>query len=828
MSYQPFLVSDLKEGLVNGVEPWILPDKAYPRMSNMFSYDGAIQKKGGNNLIGRLGIREEDLVVGAAGVTVVNMTLTWFPIEPGTLVITDGTTIFTDDGVGGFTITGGAGTVNAPTNYTTGVIDITFTNAAATITALYYVAVGNNSMVMGLKSLELDISVDYDLIAFDRLKSYKYDNTNERFENIATYKTSGDEINWTGSDSDFFWTTNFEEGFWATNNIAGGHFYAITAITKAAAAVITIGVHGFVNGDRVYINHVQGMTQINNQIGTITATAATTITVNINSAAYGVYTSGGIVWSIEKTKSTAGDGIRWYDDTNGWINFAPALSSVGVPSILQGCLMIIPFQSRMICFNTIEGITYAGNKRHSNRIRWSAVSRAAVTPYVALSFPALSGITTSASDSWYEQPGRGGYFDLPIEEEIVSVSYLKNSMVIYCEKSTWRMDSVGLIDEPFKFTKINSELGSESTFSTVPFDKETITVGSNAISTCDIANVVRIDDKIPELVFGFHNDESGNKRVHGIRDFYNSVILWTYTDASFENNGVQSVLKYPNRELIYNYKDNSWAVFKNYYTCYGHYRRGSDLTWGGADFTWASADITWDSHSAQSLFPYIVAGNTNGFVFEIQDVDHKDAPSANDTFYVIQDVSAANPAILIVRNHGLINGDHVHITGVNGVTNINDNIYKVADAADNSLSLIDVNGTPFEATGAYTYGGYVTVIDNFELVTKNFNPFYTDASKVKVGFIDLLLDNTTNGEITLELYTDTNSTDYIDIPISLVDIKATTTNKFWYRAFINVACQSFSFKLKYNETQIFDKQNNEENVKLHGWIFYAAPIGRLV
>jgi len=67
----------------------------------------------------------------------------------------------------------------------------------------------------------------------------------------------------------------------------------ITAITQASSAVVTIGAHTMLVNESVYFAAVAGMTQINGQRGLITAIAATTITVAINSTGYGVYTSAG-------------------------------------------------------------------------------------------------------------------------------------------------------------------------------------------------------------------------------------------------------------------------------------------------------------------------------------------------------------------------------------------------------------------------------------------------------------------------------------------------------------------------------------------------------
>lgn len=70
---------------------------------------------------------------------------------------------------------------------------------------------------------------------------------------------------------------------------------AITAITKAASAVLTVGANSFIVGESVQVSGVVGMTQINGMRALITARDTTTITVAINSTAFNPYTSGGVV-----------------------------------------------------------------------------------------------------------------------------------------------------------------------------------------------------------------------------------------------------------------------------------------------------------------------------------------------------------------------------------------------------------------------------------------------------------------------------------------------------------------------------------------------------
>lgn len=69
---------------------------------------------------------------------------------------------------------------------------------------------------------------------------------------------------------------------------------AITGITQAAPAVVTVVGHGYVVGDPVYLTLVGGMTQISEQLYVITAVTANTFTLaGTDSTAYSAYTSGG-------------------------------------------------------------------------------------------------------------------------------------------------------------------------------------------------------------------------------------------------------------------------------------------------------------------------------------------------------------------------------------------------------------------------------------------------------------------------------------------------------------------------------------------------------
>lgn len=87
--------------------------------------------------------------------------------------------------------------------------------------------------------------------------------------------------------------------------------YAITDITKASSAVITLGSHLMVVGESVQISGVSGMIQINNQRALITAKDATTITVAIDSTLFSTWTSGGIIHTRPQAGETVTAGFEF-------------------------------------------------------------------------------------------------------------------------------------------------------------------------------------------------------------------------------------------------------------------------------------------------------------------------------------------------------------------------------------------------------------------------------------------------------------------------------------------------------------------------------------
>lgn len=78
-----------------------------------------------------------------------------------------------------------------------------------------------------------------------------------------------------------------------------GSAQAITGVTQAANALITVTSHGLVVGDRVYIRTGVGMAQLDTwSAQVLTTPTANTFTIDVNTTDYTAYTSGGNIFKV--------------------------------------------------------------------------------------------------------------------------------------------------------------------------------------------------------------------------------------------------------------------------------------------------------------------------------------------------------------------------------------------------------------------------------------------------------------------------------------------------------------------------------------------------
>ena len=548
----------------------------------------------------------------------------------------------------------------------------------------------------------------------------------------------------------------------------------------------------------------------------------------------------------------AADPIR-YTDGATWTSFAPLITSS--TSLFQ-CLMIIPYYGRLLAFNTWEGTTSSGaalSQNYFNRCRFSQL-----------------GDPTDQTNGWrVDIFGRGGSLDAPVNEQIVGAIFIKNTLVVDFERSTWQLRYVGEYGNPFLWERVSADFGSESTFSGVLFDNHRLAVGDKAITAGNGNSVNRIDLDIPDQVFNFKNSNFGVQRVTGIRDYKKELVFWNYPDAQTQAAfGID--ITFPNTVLVYNYRNNTWATFDDSVTCFGTFQSSTNITWSNLAVFWDDEDITWSDSDSQSEFPIIVCGNQQGFVscFQYATPSNLSTVDAIDqeTLTITAITLTTNLITITSPNHNLQQGDCIYITGLTFLdstlftpvtTTLNNAIYRVNWVSSPSvnqftISVWDFNlqnykfifpYAPLPSTALYVGGGRITKFPKLNILTKDINLFQGQSLQTKLSRLDFLFEPQVNASVTVNLYLNSStrgSTPGSSPPSSNVAWQSNmsidavqpfytqNSDYSWFRLYATLAAQYFNINITYDDNLMNTLITHQSTATLYAINAWCRPGGKIV
>ena len=435
--------------------------------------------------------------------------------------------------------------------------------------------------------------------------------------------------------------------------------------------------------------------------------------------------------------------------------FLPNGGAIHTGAFVSTALIIIAFRNRLVLLNTIEND--------------GSGAGGVTTHYVQRCRFSFNG-SPFARNAWYEPnqsdssggvlfnnniAAGGGYVDATTEEQIISAEFIKDRLIVYFERSTWELAYTGNEILPFIWNKLNTELGSQSTFSTIPFDKEIYTIGNSGVHACNGSNVIRIDDKIPDEIFTFKTENNETIRTVGIRNYYNETAIWTYVSDLNETTQL-----FPNQVLVYNYVNDSWATYDDCFTFFGYFEQQEDTTWANSDpITWEQSNETWISGVLQANQRNILGGTPEGFVLRLDDDVDRNAPS----MYITAIAYAATGILtLTIINHNLAasptefpdDNDFIYLENIvdnfNNELFLNGSIFPVDSVIDSNTITINTFGGL--TSGNYLGGGTAARVSNIQIFTKRYNPYVDQDTNVYLARIDFGVERTAYGAITVDYY----------------------------------------------------------------------------
>ena len=494
------------------------------------------------------------------------------------------------------------------------------------------------------------------------------------------------------------------------------------------------------------------------------------------------------------TNYVAADQIKHLNGTT-WTTINPQFNAAG--ATIESCRLIVSFKDRLLFLNIIESV---GTFR--NRLRYSQ-----------------NGSPLQA-DAWREDiVGKGGFIDAPTKEAIVTAEFIKDRLIVYFERSTFELVYTGNEILPFRWQKINTELGAESTFSAVPFDKAVLGVGNVGIHACNGANVERIDQKIEEEVFAISNSDDGPQRVHGIRDYEVEHVYWAFPSITRANDAAAATFAFPDKVLAYNYETSTWAIHDDSITAFGYYQDDEDETWQSTNLTWAEFDASWNEGSLQQRFRNIVAGNQQGYVFIVGTDIHRNAPALQVT-----DVNTTTNVITVI-DHNLKQGDFVALENMNGLTltrpsdaaSTDNIIYMITSATSTTITPADI-----AFSGTYTGGGTIARVSEMNILSKQYNFYLKEGRNVSVSRVDFQVDRTASGAITVDYFASSSGQSLVAAGAATGTLEGTTVletspyddfplektqTRLWHPVYTQLDGEFIQIQLKSSFSEMIDFNN---------------------
>jgi len=464
------------------------------------------------------------------------------------------------------------------------------------------------------------------------------------------------------------------------------------------------------------------------------------------------------VTNFNATVGTPGandDPLYYFDGTN-WVNFSPFTVFLSDGSYVQTARIIVAFKNVLILLNTVERNAPSGTntnaafpQRARYSIRGSPIAQTVVGADKA-SFAWLEPNQTFTVGAAVGKAAGAGYLDASTDEQIVSAEFIKDRLIVFFERSTWELVWTGNYATPFYWQRLNAELGCEAQNSAVPFDKFVLAIGNTGVHSCNGANVERIDNKIPDQIFEVRTQDGANQRICGIRDYFAEMVYWTYVSQDLLPSQT-----YPNKLLVYNYKNDSWSINQDCITVFGYWEQSTDLTWASTTTTWGESEFTWIDNIEDAMSRQIIAGNMQGYVFIVDSDQNRNAPVMQITNMVYN--STTGLVTITAYDHTLsvnedsINsyfGNYILIENAQGVSFVSQNtIFSIESIIDpNTITIRTV------MTGTYTGGGTITRVSNIGILSKQWNPYSKDGRDVNLSRIEFFVNKTSAGEVTVDYF----------------------------------------------------------------------------
>jgi hypothetical protein len=561
MAYKPFPIYDLRQGKVTEVEPWLLPGDAFEILNDCHLRKGVLEKRKGYTSFGRIIHINTGTGAASYGTNAVMGIYNYYQSSVEQLIALD--TKRVNRYISGSSV---AKTITAFADAGGGEVTVTATaHGFATGDIITIAGTTSYNGVFNITKVDADNFKITDTWVSDDATGTA---TQEPFKDITTlklrFKTGSSAIQASdvivGASSAATATVDavdIDSGTWAGSD-ANGTLH-LSSQTGTFTAAENLNIQGGASG--VAVNNEGGDSSDNEFTGDDT----------------------NFFW-VENWRdygyiSNDNDQIQRYNSNNRVTRLNIDLDVEGGPdNDVNNCLLIFSFKGRLILLRTTERGT-----AHYQRARWCEINDP----------------TTWKDDNWV---------DAPTEDWLMAADFIGDDLVVWFERSIWKLSYTADADLPFRWDKIVDTEGCYATYSLLTYADEITGIGPTRLIGTDGREAYGIDDRVPDLMLDWNQSALG----------YCYGLILEEEKQGWESYPSAGQSK-PNKILVLNYDDNGWSTYDIAVHVLGYSSLESDLTWDDISETWDNSDWSWDDRTLQAGYPTTLMGDTSGLIFQLND-----------------------------------------------------------------------------------------------------------------------------------------------------------------------------------------------------------------
>lgn len=497
------------------------------------------------------------------------------------------------------------------------------------------------------------------------------------------------------------------------------------------------------------------------------------------------------------------DNVGSFDGTNAAL-VIPQIDGAG--QLITAALDVIVYKQRLLMVRPTLSINGVQNQA----IYWSGVQN---------------------PNQWrVDIAGQGGFLDAPTGDIIQSAEFLRDVLVVNFTNSTWIFRFTGNNSDPFRWDKVNNTKSTNAPYGSIAYDERTTSIGNTGFTACDGVNVQRYD--VPIIDYYETNFSEQYYSQAFSQRYENLNQSWTmYVSSNSTFPLVGGIAPGSDKALIYNFLENSWATYSwpIPMTCLGLFFNQKGKTWADLTQPWETVDAPWFSFSNQDKAPILLAGDTSGHVWWMD----------NENTIVDEQIDTANEVIAVGSGVTNYTGTLANVPVVSGSLTITDGIETfVGDSEGALIGNLGGFGTIVYATGAFniTFATAVPNLTNItasyvsgisivpDIVTTRWNPIMSIGQKVQFCYIDIYYrvvseDPLNPISVTLNFYVDNSDltgAPTLSRPLTLDG--NTQSDSAFKRIYINIIGEFIRMEID---------PDVDSFMQFFGFILWVSPAGRL-